>query len=162
MRKICKYIAMLDQFDRALIKALQQNGQATNAELAALVGLSVSQAGRRRHRLEAEGVITHYRAQLSAEAVGLQIQAFIQISLTRHSRESAQNLHSYLQAQPEILNIWSLTGSADYLLQIYCASLPALNHLVHEVLLSHETITHVESKIVMEQIKSDGILMPAL
>jgi len=150
---------MIDDFDRRLLKRLQTKGNATNAELGEASGMSVSQAGRRRARLEAEGVIEGYRARLSRRALGLEIQAMIEISLNHHSRASADQLHSYLANQPEIVNIWSLTGRADYLLQVFCRNLAALNRLVHDGLLTQPAISHVESKIVMDQIKS-GTALP--
>lgn len=150
---------MHDEFDRRLLKRLQSKGNATNAELAEASGMSVSQAGRRRARLEADGVIEGYRARLSRRALGLEIQAMIEISLNHHSRESASRLHSYLADQKEIVNIWSLTGRADYLLQVFCHNLAALNRLVQDGLLTQPAISHVESKIVMEQIKS-GTALP--
>ena len=76
---------MIDDFDRRLLKRLQTKGNATNAELGEASGMSVSQAGRRRARLEAEGVIEGYRARLSRRALGLEIQAMSEISLNHHS-----------------------------------------------------------------------------
>ena len=148
----------MDNFDRTLLTALQQNGDATNATLGKVSALSTSQAGRRRQKLEEDGVIIGYHVSLSPEKCGLTIQAFIQISLNHHSRDGAESLHHYLAHQPEIVNIWSLTGSADYLLQVFCKNLPDLNRLVHDNLLAHAAITHVESKIVMSQIKANGPL----
>ena len=149
---------MFDDFDRRLLRRLQTKGNATNAELAEASGMSVSQAGRRKARLEADGVIEGYRARLSRKALGLEIQAMIEISLTHHSRDSADQLHRYLADQQEIVNIWSLTGRADYLLQVFCQDLAALNRLVQDGLLTQPAISHVESKIVMEQIKSGSTL----
>ena len=51
-----------------------------------------------------------------------------------------------------MIGVWSLTGHADYLVHVFCTNLKQLNHLVHEVLLSHSAVSKVESKIVMEQI----------
>ena len=148
----------MDKFDQTILATLQQKGDATNAGLADAACISTSQAGRRRQRLENTGVITGYQARLSPEALGLTIQAFIEVSLNNHSREGAKQLHAHLSQQPEIINIWSLTGRADYLLQVFCPDLRHLNQLVHDGLLGHEAISHVESKIVMSHIKSEGPL----
>ena len=96
---------MIDEFDRRLLKRLQIQGNATNADLAEASGMSISQAGRRRVRLETEGVIESYRARLSQAALGLEIQAMIEISLNHHSRDSADKLHRYLANRPEIVTV---------------------------------------------------------
>ena len=58
----------------------------------------------------------------------------------------------------EIVSAWTMTGDADYLLRIYCEDLPALNRLIHEVLLPHKAVARVHSQIVMDQLKRDGPL----
>ena len=51
-------MAELDAIDRAILKALQENGRMTNAELAETVGLSPSACSRRHDMLEKSGVIS--------------------------------------------------------------------------------------------------------
>ena len=58
----------LDDFDRRLLAALQDDARLTNAELGERVGLSASQCSRRRMALERDGLIRGYRADLSPEA----------------------------------------------------------------------------------------------
>lgn len=149
---------MYDLFDQKLLSYLQTHGNATNAELGDVVGISPSQAGRRKLRLENEGIINRYEARVEPEAVGLTIQAFVQISLTLHSKKNADDIHDYLCAREEIVNIWTMTGRADYLLQVYCRDLAALNALIHDGLLAHKNISHVESQIVMNHLKRRGAL----
>ena len=51
---------MLDETDIRLLSALQKNAQLTAQDLGAELGLSPSQAGRRRQRLETSGLIRGY------------------------------------------------------------------------------------------------------
>ena len=51
-----------------------------------------------------------------------------------------------------------MTGEADYLLRVYCSDLPALNALIHEVILPHPAVARVQSQIVMDQLKRDAPL----
>ena len=80
----------MDDFDIKLLRALQDDGRLTNNELADKVGLSASQCSRRRAALEASGVIASYHAMLSAEALGLDVLVFVQVTLATHSPENAQ------------------------------------------------------------------------
>lgn len=149
---------MLDDIDTRLLAALQKDAQLTAQDLGDQLGLSASQAGRRRARLEAEGLIRHYTARLDAAKLGLQVQAFVQVQMDSHRPEQAQSFTRMLRTQPEITSAWTLTGSADYLLRVYCADLPALNRLIHEVLLPHDAVAKVQSQIVMDQCKADAPL----
>ncbi|RFP85923.1 Lrp/AsnC family transcriptional regulator [Rhodobacteraceae bacterium 63075] len=149
---------MRDKTDSELIRALQENAQLTAQELAARLGLSASQAARRRQRLEAESVIQGYRAQLDPNAVGLDVQAFVQVELRSHDPKISSGFNKLLEFQPEIVSAWTLTGTADLLLRIYCRDLASLNSLIHDVLLAHGAVNRVHSQIVMNQVKKDAPL----
>ena len=149
---------MLDDTDTRLLAALQKNAQLTAQELGDTLGLSPSQAGRRRARLESEGLIRHYTARLDPDKLGLHVQAFVQVQMDTHRPEQAQSFTRLLKTRPEVTSAWTLTGSADYLLRVYCADLAALNRLIHEVLLPHQAVDKVHSQIVMDQCKADAPL----
>ena len=149
---------MLDQTDIRLLSLLQRNAQLTAQELGDELGLSPSQAGRRRQRLETDGYITAYRAVVSPEKIGLGVEAFIQVVMATHTAENARDLLRVTRTQPEITAAWTLTGEADYLLRVFCADLSALNRLVQQVLLPHPAVSRVQSQIVMERVKPDAPL----
>ena len=149
---------MLDHIDSRLLAALQENAMLTTQELGERLNLSPSQAGRRRQRLEAEGYIRSYRAEVAPEKVGLTVQGFIQIVMATHTEKNAQDFVRLTQVQPEIVGAWTLTGEADYLLRVYCTDLSALNALVQQVLLPHPAVSRVQSQIVMERVKPDAPL----
>lgn len=148
----------LDDTDRALLRILQRDGQASSAALGAALNLSPSQAARRRARLEAEGLITGYRARLDPARLGLSVQAFVQVQLARHGASEARDFATLLDRRAEVTSAWTMTGDADYLLRVWCADLPALHQLVHGVLLAHPLVARVHSQIVMDQPKNDAPL----
>ncbi len=148
----------LDPTDLRLLAALQSNAMMTAQDLSEELHLSASQAGRRRQRLEAEGYIRGYRAEVAPERVGLGVQAFIQVVMATHTEQNARDFVRVTKLQSEIVGAWTLTGEADYLLRIYCADLSALNRLVQQVLLPHPAVSRVQSQIVMERVKPDAPL----
>ena len=149
---------MLDDLDTRLLEALQKNAQATAQELADSLHLSSSQIGRRRQRLEAAGYIESYTARLNPAKLGLNVQGFVQVHLGTHGPDHSAAFARLVQSRPEITSAWTMTGDADYLLRVFCADLPALNALIHEVLLPHPAVARVHSQIVMDQLKRDGPL----
>jgi DNA-binding Lrp family transcriptional regulator len=148
----------LDQMDRNILAELQKDARLTSHELGQRLGLSASQAGRRRQRLESEGIITHYTARLAPTALGLSVQAFIEVTMASHGVENAHSFMRLVGTRPEVTSAWTLTGAADYMLRCYCDDLPALNRLIHEVLLPHASVSRVQSQIVMDQFKIDAPL----
>ncbi|MEQ6248460.1 Lrp/AsnC family transcriptional regulator [Sulfitobacter sp. HNIBRBA3233] len=149
---------MLDDMDKRLLAALQQDAHLTSQELGERLNLSPSQAGRRRQRLESSGVIESYTARVDARRLGLAVQGFVQVHLSIHGPEHAHSFGRLIAARNEIVSAWTMTGDADYLLRVYCEDLPALNRLIHEVLLPHPAVSRVQSQIVMDQLKRDGPL----
>ncbi|HAR82849.1 MULTISPECIES: Lrp/AsnC family transcriptional regulator [Sulfitobacter] len=148
----------LDDIDKRLLAALQKNAHLTAQELGEKLHLSPSQAGRRRQRLETEGYIQGYTARLNPERLGLTVQGFVQVHLGTHGPEHSVSFARLLATRPEIVSAWTMTGDADYLLRVYCADLPSLNRLIHDVLLPHGAVAKVHSQIVMDQLKRDGPL----
>nr|WP_055664776.1 Lrp/AsnC family transcriptional regulator [Jannaschia seosinensis] len=148
----------MDETDRALVRMLQRDASLTAEALGRELGLSPSQAGRRRARLEADGIIRAIVARPDPVRLGLTVQAFVQVQMASHAPARAQAFLRLLEAEPRVASVWTLTGEADYLLRVWCTDLGALNDLVHRVLLPHEAVARVQSQIVMDQPKRDGPL----
>jgi DNA-binding Lrp family transcriptional regulator len=149
---------MLDEIDKRLLDALQKDAHLTAHQLADTLNLSASQVGRRRQKLEAAGVIRSYTARLDPRKLGLEVQGFVQVHLGTHGPEHSASFARLIANRAEIVSAWTMTGDADYLLRVYCEDLPALNRLIHEVLLPHKAVARVHSQIVMDQLKRDGPL----
>lgn len=146
----------MDDTDSRLLAALQADAALTAQDLGARLGLSASQAARRRQRLEAEGYVTGYGARLAPARLGLTVQAFVQVQMTAHNAENARSFARAITTLPQVTGAWTLTGEADYLLRVWCADLPALNDLIHNRLLPHPAVARVQSQIVMNQLKPDA------
>ena len=148
----------VDAFDLKILAALQGDGRLTNQQLADLVGLSASQCSRRRMRLEQEKVISGYHADLSGEALGFNLIAFINITLATHSPDNAKKFRALINRIDEIQEAYALTGDADYLVRLVVPDLQALSRVLNEVFLPHESVAHVRSSIVLERLKQSARL----
>ncbi|MGJ4927523.1 Lrp/AsnC family transcriptional regulator [Bradyrhizobium sp. HKCCYLS2038] len=148
----------VDSFDLRLLAALQDDGRLTNQELAEIAGLSASQCSRRRMRLEEDGVIAGYRAQLAARALGFELIAFIQITLATHSPDNAQKFRALVNRVDDIQEAYALTGDSDYLLKIVLRDLKSLSDIVNNVLMPHQSVAHVRSSIVLDRLKESAKL----
>lgn len=149
---------MLDDTDSRLLAAVQADAHLTAEALGQRLNLSPSQAGRRRQRLEAEGYIAGYAARLDPARLGLAVQAFVQVQMATHVPDEVKGFARIVASEPEIVSAWTLTGEADYLLRVYCRDLPALNRLIHQVILPDPAVARVQSQIVMDQFKPDAPL----
>jgi DNA-binding Lrp family transcriptional regulator len=146
-------MTLVDAFDLKILGALQDDGRLTNQELSDLAGLSASQCSRRRMRLEEEKVISGYHADLSSEALGFGVVAFIQVTLATHSPDNSKRFRTLVNRIDEIQEAYSLTGDADYVLKAVLRDLKGLSNLVNDVLMPHQSVAHVRSSIVLDRLK---------
>ncbi len=150
---------MIDPTDSRLLAELQRDPMQTAQDLGEKLGLSASQAARRRQRLEEARVIRGYAARLDPAKIGLTVQAFVQVQMAAHSAEAAQSFARLITTLPEVSDCFTMTGEADYLLSVWCADLAALNQLIQARLLPHPAVARVQSQIVMDRVK-DGAGLP--
>jgi len=150
---------LFDRYDLRLLDALQRDSALTRAELAETVGLSESQAARRRHALEKTGLIRRYRAELDAKVLGFSVTAFVHVKLHDHSKGNAKRFADLVRKTLSILEAHAVTGDFDYLLKARVADLEGLQRLISEVLLAHPTVDRVRSEIVLEILRDDQLLV---
>lgn len=146
-------LMQMDSYDLKILAALQSDGRLTNQQLADAVNLSPSQCSRRRSRLEQDGIIRGYRAELSRENLGFELEVFISVTLARHNPDNSRYFAELVGRLPEIQEAHALTGEMDYMLKAVLPDLKSLNRLVSEALLPHESVQNVRSTIVLETLK---------
>ena len=143
----------VDTFDLKMLAALQDDGRLTNQQLADLIGLSASQCSRRRMRLEEEKVISGYHADLSGEALGFNLIAFINVTLATHSPDNSKKFRALINRVDEIQEAYALTGDADYVVKVVLRDLKGLSDIVNNVLMPHPSVAHVRSSVVLDRLK---------
>lgn len=149
---------MLDRHDRQILDALQKDGSLTNAELSEIVHLSPSQCSRRRAALEEAGLIEGYHARLNARKLGFSIRAIVRVNLRTHGQESDRSFSAWLDQQPEVQSAFSVSGDADYVLDVRVKDLESYSKFVHERLLVQPQIAQVRSDFVLKMLKDSDML----
>ncbi len=89
-------MTQLDKLDLKLLAELQRDGRLTNNDLSERIALSPSQCSRRRARLEAEGFIRGYRADIDRQKMGLGLMVVISVTLATHNRDNAKRFAELL------------------------------------------------------------------
>ena len=148
--------ASLDRIDLRLLALLQRDGRATNADIAAQVNLSPSACLRRIQRLEATGVIAGYAARVDPKAVGLGLQAFVRVQLTRHDAEAVAAFARFVNEWDEVVACHALTGDMDYLLQVVVRDLDHFSRFLLDRLLGQSGVADVNSSFVLRTVKAFG------
>ncbi|WP_268942687.1 Lrp/AsnC family transcriptional regulator [Paracoccus benzoatiresistens] len=150
----------LDAFDIALLSALQKDGSLTNAALAEVVNLSASQCSRRRAALEEAGVIEGYSARLNAAKLGYGLRAIIRVNLSIHGQTNEGDFARFVESHSQIRSAFSVSGDADYILDVRVRDLEAFADFMHRQLLPNPQVSQVRSEIVLKTLKDDRGISP--
>jgi len=122
---------VLDERDLEIVSALREDARATYADIAARVGLSASSVHERVRKLEANGVITAYRAVVEPEALGLYVTALI--AVTPLDPQQPDDLPERLADLPEVEDCLSVAGEANYILKVRTRSTNHLEELIRRL-----------------------------
>ncbi len=142
-----------DRYDRILLQTLQNKGRASNVELSEQVNLSPPQCYRRVQRLEQEGVIRGYSAQVDAAALGLGVTAFVNLNIAREQFKQVRALEKAIRQFPEILECYTISGDFDYLLKVVATDLKSLSSFLTDRLMQVPGVAGVRSMVCLEEIK---------
>jgi len=148
----------LDRTDLRILATLQANGRISNAELAAEVNLSPSACLRRVQRLEGDGIIAGYGARLEPRAIGLGLQAFVRVQLSRHESDAVAAFSATVADWDEVVACHALTGDMDYLLQVYVADLDGFSAFLLDRLLNAAGVADVNTSFVLRTVKASTAL----
>lgn len=122
-------------------------------ELAEKVNLSPPQCYRRVKRLEAEGFIRGYAAQVRVERLGLDVIAFVSLTLDRDQNKKVRELEKVIRSFPEVLECYGISGDFDYLLKVVAKDLKSLSNFLTDRLMQVPGVSGVRSTVCLEEVK---------
>lgn len=144
----------LDELDKKILVIVQRDGRVTNAELAQRIHLSPPAAHARLKRLRERGLIRGFVALLDAEQLGYELMALIHVTLAQHQRERVQEFRAAIQAMPQVLECFHITGEYDYLLKVVVRNRHELEHFLVETLTPAPGVGRIHTNIVFSEIKT--------
>lgn len=149
---------ILDDVDRTILHLLQQDGTMSNPKLAEHLSLSVTPCWRRLKRLESEGYIKDYQANLDRRKLGFDVLAFVQLSFGIHTDTTSNSFEEAILKHPNVLSCHKITGNADYLLQVVATDLESYSQFIETVLRKMRGINVIHSSLALREIKSSSRL----
>ncbi|CDI10229.1 UNVERIFIED_ORG: DNA-binding Lrp family transcriptional regulator [Rhizobium sp. SORGH_AS260] len=107
----------LDRIDIKILYELQKNGRITNVELAELVNLSPSPCLMRVKKLQSEGYIEGYSAQININKLGQTLTVFTEITLKNHRQIDFARFLGVVEKIDQVVECHLVSGGYDYLLK---------------------------------------------
>jgi Lrp/AsnC family leucine-responsive transcriptional regulator len=154
-------VSNLDAFDRKILAVLIDDARTSNVEIAKRVGLSEAPCSRRIRRMEVEGVIRGYHADLAPEAVGLGFIAFVTLVLDYVTAATADEFAEAMRAIPEVVSCYIVSGGYDALLHVAAKDSQTYSEIVFDKLRRIPGVKDVRSSFVMRTLKEGrGLPLP--
>ena len=135
----------LDDKDRRILQMLRADARIPLKTLAARVGLARSTLRDRLSRLEADGVIRGYHADIADGEPAVSAYLFVRLKST-----PALDLIALLRRMPEVKSCKSLTGDIDLLVELGAAATDRVNAL-RDRISSHEAVADLTTSIVLNR-----------
>ena len=134
----------IDSVDQKILSFLVKNARMPYLEIARECGVSGAAIHQRVKRLENNGVITGSRLLVKPQALGLNVCAFISVSLSESNKYP--EVVDAIKHVPEIVECHFVTGRAALLLKVYCLD---NDHLMEILLSTIQKIKYIQSTETM-------------
>jgi Lrp/AsnC family leucine-responsive transcriptional regulator len=138
-----------------ILELLQENARTKNIDMARDLEVAQSTVLERVRRLEDRGAIKGYRAILDPKKLGLNVQAFVSVSMQRHEVEIIKKFEGGIRKLPGVRACYHLTGRFDYLLHVVVKNLEELGKLVKSQIAALDGYGKSETFVIFSEVKPD-------
>ncbi len=151
----------LDAVDLRILRELHLDARLKNSELAQRVGLSATPCWNRVRALERDGVIQHYVTVLDGKALGLPDTVFVEVMLTRHDEATLAEFGEAVEALPEVIEAWLVSGDYDYMIKVAVAGAEGYQRFLRDKLFRLPGIRHTRSSFALGCLKQTYSALPS-
>ena len=142
----------IDRIDIKILKELQEDARLSIVNLANRVSLTATPCARRVHNLEKMGLLRGYVSLVDQSAVGLSVNAFIEVKLIRERVDEIARFEAAIKQYPEIMECYALSGGHDYLLRVVAPDLDRYHTFLRETLLAIHEIESVQTSFALDKV----------
>ena len=146
----------LDETDKQLIEALQEDGRLSMRALADIVGVALGTVSNRLGKLEDNGVITGYTVTLGADKVGWEMSVVVGLRIVKGELLPVQRL---IADDPRVFAVYDVTGEMDSLVFARVSDRDDLDDFTKTVL-STEGVERSTTMVVLNTVKEQGVKLP--
>ncbi|MDE5565939.1 MAG: Lrp/AsnC family transcriptional regulator [Anaeroplasmataceae bacterium] len=139
----------LDDYDKKIIKILQEDSSISNIDLSKKIGLAPSSCLLRVKNLKELKVIKQFTAVIDEKLLGYEILCFAKIYMSPLNRETSSQFTETVKNIPEVVECYAITGDAAFLLKIVAKSFQYYREFVFDKLLNVPFVSNIDTSIVV-------------
>ncbi|KQR77376.1 Lrp/AsnC family transcriptional regulator [Rhizobium sp. Leaf341] len=150
----------MDDVDRRILQALQENADLPAKRLADMVNLSTSAVERRIGRLKQDGTIQKIVAVIDPKAVGRPLSILVELEIQNEHRHTLDQFQRWLDQAPEIQSCWYVTGDMDYVLLVVVRDLADYNAFIERLMSEQQALVRKYRSIIALKTIKHGLTLP--
>jgi Lrp/AsnC family transcriptional regulator, leucine-responsive regulatory protein len=143
----------LDEYDKKLLRLLQQNNKMTADELGELVNLSTSAVQRRLKKLREEKIIEADVSIISPSAAGIGITCVVDVVMELGNSKTFDGFKEDMHNCPEVMQCYYVTGPHDFVLIVNTIDMKHYETFSKTWLLDNRDVKHFYTHVVMDKVK---------
>ncbi|MGH1373112.1 MAG: Lrp/AsnC family transcriptional regulator [Cellvibrionaceae bacterium] len=144
----------LDRLDLKILQTLQDKGRMTNKELADHVSLSPSACHQRLQKLIDEDWLQGFMGRVNIERLCAPVQCIATISLGTHAPDAFRFLEKRVEAMPEALEAYTVSGGCDFIVRFACTHMSRYMTLTNSLIQECPEISNIVTHVIMKHSKS--------
>lgn len=150
----------MDSFDKKILEIVQLNNLLSSERIAEQVNLSASAVQRRLKRLRKDGIIEADVAIVSPQASGKLLTIVVEVTLEQGRPLSAvlDEFKRLINATPEVMQCYHVTGNADFILIIAVKDMPDYETLTHRLFIDNQSVRRFQTSFVISRVKARTIV----
>ncbi|AUJ63466.1 AsnC family transcriptional regulator [Aestuarium zhoushanense] len=148
----------LDDIDRKILRALQQDATQSASQLGRRFDLSQPATWRRIKRLEEAGAIAGRRLVLDREKLGFGVTVFLGVKLVAKGRVSLEDFERAVSAIREVQTVEHVLGLYDYRLRVVATDLADFERVLRRRIMTLPGVGNVEANVLLTEERRPGPL----
>jgi Lrp/AsnC family transcriptional regulator, leucine-responsive regulatory protein len=143
----------LDEYDKKLLRFLQQNNKMSADELGELVNLSTSAVQRRLKKLREDKIIEADVSIISPLAAGIGITCVVDVVLETGNSKAIDGFKEMMHNCLEVMQCYYVTGTYDFVLIVNTIDMKHYETFSQTWLMDNPNVKHFYTHVVMDKVK---------
>ena len=144
---------------REILSLLEKNARISNADIAAVVGITESEVARLVGEMEADGIIKGYKCVVDRERLeddGM-VSAIIELKVTPQAEFGFEDVAMEISRYPEVESVSLMSGACDLIVTVKGRSFREVATFVAEEIAVIDAVTSTATQFIMRRYKEYGV-----
>jgi Lrp/AsnC family leucine-responsive transcriptional regulator len=143
----------LDEYDRKLLRLLQENNRRTAQELGDMVNLSTSAVQRRLMRLREDKIIEADVSIISPAVAGSVITCIVDVILVDGNSKAIEKFKAIMRKCNEVMQCYFVTGTYDFIIIVNAKDMQHYETFAKKWLMDNPNVKHFYTHVIMDKVK---------